>query len=117
MVPWCHRTYEQYPVASPKDSSCFPKMIIVTVVMITIVGLQEATANKLSTAAQEASLPHHIGQVSNSIIIVIVIITKISLILIVIIMSSAGVSTSQSYNSANDELEFDLYDYRGSREW
>ena len=30
---------------------------------------------------------------------------------------SAGVSTSQSYNSANEELEFDLYDYRGSREW
>lgn len=32
-------------------------------------------------------------------------------------LGSAGVSTSQSYNSANDELEFDLYDYRGSREW
>ena len=91
---------------------------MITIVMITIVGLQEATANKLSTAAQEASLPHHIGQVTKSItIIVIMIVTKISLILIVIIMSSAGVSTSQSYNSANDELEFDLYDYRGSREW
>ena len=32
-------------------------------------------------------------------------------------LTSAGVSTSQSYNSANEELEFDLYDYRGSREW
>ena len=84
-------------------------------------GLQEAIAYELSFAAQATSLFDHIGQVS---IIVIIIMIMIIIIIIIIItkiietkLSSAGVSTSQSYNSANEELEFDLYDYRGSREW
>ena len=52
------------------------------VMMITIVGLQETTANKLSSSAQEASLPHHIGQVTNSITIIIVIVIIIVIIMI-----------------------------------
>ena len=93
-------------------------MMIIIIIITHNSGLQEAIAYELSFATQATSLFDHIGQVSIIVIIIMmIIITKMIMILIETKMISAGVSTSQSYNSANEELEFDLYDYRGSREW
>ena len=48
--------------------------------------MQKAAANELSSAAQEASLPHHIGQVIIIVIVVVIIIVIILIIVNVIIV-------------------------------